>query len=495
MTTTHPGAFPEGFLFGGATAANQIEGAAEEGGKGLSTSDFARFVPPAADGSIADFTFDATSEQVEEALAGRAPEGTMYPKRHGIDFYHRYREDIALFAEMGFGLFRMSISWARIFPTGFESEPNEEGLAFYDAVFDELLAHGIQPLVTLSHYEMPIEISRRLDGWLSRETIALFERFARTVFERYASKVKLWITFNEMNMNLTSIYTGAGVFPDRVQGRELQAAYQATHHQFVAAARVVALGHELMPDAQIGCMICRLETYAATSKPEDVLRATHEDNLNLFYPDVQVRGEYPTYMTRYLREKGIEIAMAPEDAEILRAGTADFISISYYMTYLAEDRPDADALSGSLVSKLKNPYLELSAWGWPVDPVGLRIALLKLWGRYGKPLYVVENGLGARDRVEENGRIHDDYRIDYLRAHLLQVREAIEDGVDVRGYTWWGPIDLVSCSTSQMTKRYGFIHVDQDDYGNGTLARTKKDSFDWYAHVIASRGTSLIHVD
>ncbi|MGZ0066957.1 glycoside hydrolase family 1 protein [Microbacterium arborescens] len=488
--TTSP-AFPADFLWGGATAANQIEGAAQEGGKGLSTSDFARFVPPMADGSVIDFTFDATSQQVEAALAGEDDPQTLYPKRHGIDFYHRFRDDIALFGELGFGVFRMSISWARIFPTGFEEEPNEEGLAFYDQVFDELLARGIRPLVTLSHYEMPIEISRRLDGWLSRETIGLFERFARTVFDRYADKVKMWITFNEMNMNLTSVYTGAGVFPDRVAGRELQAAYQATHHQFLAAAKVVAMGHEMMPDAQIGCMICRLETYAATCKPEDVMRATHEDNLNLFYPDVQVRGEYPTYMNRYFAEKGIEIVTEPGDDDILRAGTADFISISYYMTYLAEDRPDADDISGSLVSKLKNPYLELSAWGWPVDPVGLRIALNKLWGRYGKPLYVVENGLGAVDTVAEDGAIHDDYRIDYLRKHLLQVREAIADGVDVRGYTWWGPIDLVSCSTSQMTKRYGFIHVDQDDYGRGTLARTKKDSFAWYQRVIATNGAAL----
>lgn len=480
--------FQEGFLWGGATAANQLEGAFDVDGKGLSTSDMAPFVPyDARNGK--DFTFDVNSVELEQYLNGDTD--TYFPKRNGVDFYHRYKEDIALFAEMGFKVFRMSIAWPRIFPTGEEETPNEAGLAFYDKVLDELLKYNIEPLVTISHYEMPVALSQKYNGWEDRRLIDLYLKFANTLFDRYKDKVKYWITFNEMNMMLTSLYTGGGILEDKIKGSKEQVGYQATHHQFVASALAVKSGKEKMPNAQIGCMICRLETYAASSKPEDVLQTLKEDQMNLFYPEVQVRGEYPSYMDRYFKEQGIEIVKEAGDDEILRNNTVDFIAFSYYMTYIGKYDPDDNSNSGMLVSQIKNPHLELSQWGWPIDPIGLRIALNRLYDRYQKPLFVVENGLGAKDTLEEDGTIHDSYRIDYLRAHIEQMKEAVADGVELMGFTSWGPIDIISCSTSEMAKRYGFIYVDQDNLGNGTLDRYRKDSFYWYKQVIESNGEVL----
>lgn len=484
MTTTE---FPKGFLWGGATAANQIEGAFDEGGKGLSTSDLAIFDPNVKNGEE-NFTFNVDVDDFEDRAAGKTD--AVFPKRWGIDFYHRYKEDIALFAEMGFSAFRMSIAWPRIYPTGFEDEPNEEGLAFYDKVFDELAKYGIEPVVTISHYEMPIEITRRYNGWADRRTIDLYSKFANTLFKRYRDKVRYWITFNEMNMNLTSIYTGAGILPSRSGESELQQAYQASHHQFLASALAVFDGKKILPkEALIGCMINRIESYPATPKPEDALRAMHEDQFNFFYPDVQIRGEYPRYMHRYFEENDIHIRMEPGDLQILKAGTVDFLGFSYYMTHVAD--ASASGTFGKLDSEIKNPHLELTEWGWPVDPVGLRITCNRMWDRYQIPLFPVENGMGAVDKVEADGSIHDDYRIKYLNDHLVQLREAIKDGVEVIGYTTWGPIDLVSCGTSQTSKRYGFIYVDQDDLGNGTKERSRKDSFYWYKKIIESNGKAL----
>lgn len=480
--------FQEGFLWGGATAANQLEGAFDADGKGLSTSDMAPFIPyDSRNGK--DFTFDVNSVELEQYLSGDTD--VYFPKRNGVDFYHRYKEDIALFAEMGFKVFRMSIAWPRIFPTGEEETPNEAGLAFYDKVLDELLKYNIEPLVTISHYEMPVALSQKYNGWEDRRVIDLYLKFANTLFDRYKEKVKYWITFNEMNMMLTSLYTGGGILEDKIKGSKEQVGYQATHHQFVASALAVKSGKEKMPNAQIGCMICRLETYAASSKPEDVLQTLKEDQMNLFYPEVQVRGEYPSYMNRYFKEQGIEIVKEAGDDEILRNNTVDFIAFSYYMTYIGKYDPNDNSNSGMLVSQIKNPHLELSQWGWPIDPIGLRIALNRLYDRYQKPLFVVENGLGAKDVLEEDGSIHDSYRIDYLRAHIEQMKEAVADGVELMGFTSWGPIDIISCSTSEMAKRYGFIYVDQDNLGNGTLDRYRKDSFYWYKQVIESNGEVL----
>ncbi|OXS74715.1 glycoside hydrolase family 1 protein [Domibacillus enclensis] len=476
------GRFPEGFLWGGATAANQLEGAYNEGGKGLSIFDMVSFIPK--EERTSGIEMDVRSEQeLNDLLAGK--EGDNFPKRRGIDFYHRYKEDIALFAEMGFKTFRLSISWPRIFPNGDEQEPNEEGLAFYDQVFDELLKHGIEPLVTLSHYEMPLHLVKEYNGWTDRRLVDFFVHYAETVFDRYKDKVKYWLTFNEINVSTISPYIGSGILVDRVDHVE-QAVYQALHHQFVASARAVKACHEIIPDGQIGCMLARMEVYPETCNPDDVLAALEEDQKNLFFTDVQVRGYYPSFMLQYFKKNNIQIEMLPGDEEILLQHTVDFLSFSYYMTMVASGSPDKAKEKGNFFSGITNPYLESSDWGWQIDPKGLRISLKKMYDRYQVPLFIVENGLGAYDTVEEDGSIQDDYRIDYLRAHIDQMGEAIQDGVELMGYTSWGCIDLISASTSEMSKRYGFVYVDQDDYGNGTLARSKKKSFDWYKQVIAS---------
>lgn len=487
MTNIHTG-FPKDFLWGGATAANQIEGAYLTDGKGLSTSDYAAYKDPYATGKVDNFTFNVSSEELKEYK--EHPENHLFPKRWGIDFYNRYKQDIALLAEMGFKTFRLSISWARIFPTGLEDEPNEKGLEFYDRVFAECKKHGIEPLVTMSHYEMPITLTEKYNGWISRELIPLFEKYARVILNRYKDKVKYWITFNEMNMNLNSLYTGAGVLADLVDD-PLQASYQASHHQFLASALAVKAMKEIIPEGKIGCMINQIESYALTTRPEDQLQALKSNQLNYFYPDVQVRGEYPTYMARYFEDNHIHVVMEENDADILKQGKVDYVAISYYMSHVTEARKDASKLAGTFDSPIKNEHLELTQWDWPIDPIGLRISLIKLYDRYEVPLFVCENGLGAKDELTSDGKVHDDYRIEYLEKHVIQMKEAIKDGIELMGYTTWGCIDLVSCGTSQMTKRYGFIYVDQDDQGKGSLERYRKDSFYWYKDVIATNGENL----
>jgi 6-phospho-beta-glucosidase len=428
-----------------------------------------------------------TTADVKAAMADK--EG-IYPKRYGIDFYHRYKEDIALFAEMGFKTFRLSISWPRIFPNGDESEPNEAGLAFYDAVFDELLKYGIEPLVTISHYEFPLELAFKQNGWESRETIAAFEKYARVLFNRYKDKVKYWLTFNEINIIGMTGYLSGGILADKTDNM-LQSQFQAAHHQFVASALAVKACHEIIPDAKIGCMLARMEAYPDTCNPLDVMESIDSDHTNLFYSDVQIRGYYPSYMNKFFRDNKLTIKKEPGDDAILREGTVDYMSFSYYMSSIATHEKDGEEVGGNLLGSKKNPYLKASDWGWQIDPVGLRITMHKLYDRYQIPLFIVENGLGAKDVVEEDGAIHDPYRIDYLRDHIKEMEQAIDEGVELMGYTPWGCIDLVSASTSQMSKRYGFIYVDLDDEGHGTLKRSKKDSFDWYKRVIATNGADL----
>ena len=479
--------FPEGFLWGGATASNQCEGAYNLGGKGLSTLDYVKFTEK--ENRTNDIsTMDVTYNQLKQYLEDDS--NINFPKRRGVDFYHHFKEDIKLMAEMGFKTFRMSISWPRIFPTGMEEEPNEEGLKFYDDVFDELLTYGIEPLVTMIHYEIPIELTKKYNGWESRELVDYFIRYTKTILDRYKDKVKYWIIFNEINMMLASAYTGGGIFLEKSEKSDLEVKYQATHHQFLASALTTKYAREVSPQAKIGCMIARLETYSATCKPEDVFNALHEDQLNVFYTDVMVRGKYPNYMTRYFDEQNIHIEMEKGDEEILACYTADYVAFSYYMTYLASSDSSKDQVSGNLIGSLKNQYLELSQWNWPIDPIGLRITLNRLYDRYNVPLFIVENGLGAFDKLED-GKVHDAYRIDYLAKHISQMKEAVKDGVELLGYTTWGCIDLISAGTSEMSKRYGFIYVDQDDYGNGTLKRYKKDSYYWYKKVIDSNGEDL----
>ncbi|QJT81624.1 glycoside hydrolase family 1 protein [Kosakonia sp. MUSA4] len=459
--------FPKSFLWGGAIAANQVEGAYLEGGKGLSTSD----VQPK--GVFGD---------VVERVAGDSA-----LKDVAIDFYHRYPEDIALFAEMGFSCLRVSIAWTRIFPNGDETTPNEAGLAYYDKLFDELAKYGITPLVTLSHYEMPWGLVKQYGGWGSRQTIGFFERYARTVFSRYKEKVKLWLTFNEINMSLHAPMTGVGL----PENSSKEAVYQAIHHQLVASALAVKACHEIIPGGKIGNMLLGGLMYPLTCKPDDVFEALQENRSWQFFGDVQCRGAYPGYMLRYFRDNGIHVEITDTDREALKS-TVDFISFSYYMTgcVTTDDALNQQA-RGNILSMVQNPHLASSEWGWQIDPVGLRTLLNMLWDRWQKPLFIVENGLGAKDKVEADGSINDDYRITYLNDHLVQVREAIDDGVEVMGYTSWGPIDLVSASKAEISKRYGFIYVDRDDNGNGTLARSRKKSFYWYRDVIASNGASL----
>ncbi|MER2227882.1 MAG: 6-phospho-beta-glucosidase [Carnobacterium sp.] len=478
--------FPEGFLWGGATAANQFEGAYNEGGKGLSTADMVKFIPKEERGE--GFSLDVSGKEIEAILAGKVD--AVFPKRFGVDFYHHYKEDIALLAEMGFKVFRLSINWARIFPNGDDIEPNEEGLAFYDSVFDECLKYGIEPLVTLSHYETPLNLTLKYNGWADRQVIDLFVNYAETVFTRYQNKVKYWLTFNEINIITLSPYTGGGVLVDDAEN-PLELSYQAGHHQFVASALATKIGHEINPEFKIGCMLARMTTYPETNNPKDIIKAQEENQLNLFFTDVQARGKYPAYMDRYFLENDINIHKERGDDEILKAYPVDFISFSYYMSNTTSSNPSEDQVSGNFMGGIKNTYLETSDWGWQIDPIGLRWTLKDFYDRYQLPLFIVENGLGAYDKVEEDGSIHDNYRIDYLQKHIEQMKEAALDGVDLMGYTSWGAIDLVSASTSEMSKRYGYVYVDQDDEGNGTLERSRKDSFFWYKKVIETNGMDL----
>ncbi|SDI91406.1 glycoside hydrolase family 1 protein [Dolosicoccus paucivorans] len=466
--------FPKDFLWGGATAANQIEGAYNEGGKGLSVQD----VLP--QGWFGEPTKEPTADNL---------------KLEAIDFYHNYKEDIALFAEMGFKVFRLSIAWSRIFPNGDEKEPNEEGLAFYDRVFDELEKYGIEPLVTLSHYETPLHLARKYDGWLNRDLIEFFNHYTKTVVERYQHRVKYWLTFNEVNSVLHAPFMSGGIATP-MEELSKQDLYQAIHYELVASALATKTIHEINPDLKVGCMVLAMPAYPMTSNPLDQLAVREFENHNYLFTDIHARGKYPNYIKRYFKEEGIELQIEPEDEAILANHPVDFISFSYYMSVTqAHDLDQYKKGQGNIIGGLENPYLEQSQWGWQIDPVGLRLVLNDFYDRYQLPLFVVENGLGAYDElVEVDGEltVEDDYRIDYLKKHLIQVGEAIKDGVPVMGYTSWGCIDLVSASTAEMSKRYGYIYVDRHDDGTGSFKRYKKKSFDWYKKVIETNGNSLL---
>lgn len=476
--------FSKDFLWGGATAANQLEGAYDHDGKGLSVAD-------AMPGGkkrfeiIGSETFDWTID----------PENYNYPNHQGIGHYDRFKEDIALFAEMGFKCYRFSIAWTRIFPQGDESVPNEAGLTFYEQVIDECLSYGIEPVITISHYEMPLNLAKAYGGWKNRQLIDFYERFARTVLERFSSKVKYWMTFNEINSAFHFPALSQGLVKSNGAG-EYQNIFQAWHNQFVASSKAVKIAHELRPDIQVGCMIIYATTYSIDANPiNQVATLIQNQAFNFFCTDVQVRGEYPAYTKRTYEKYGVDsqkLEQTKEDFDLLKAYPVDYIGFSYYMsTAINETDPTAATSAGNLLGGVKNPFLEASEWGWQIDPEGLRIALNELYNRYEKPLFIVENGLGAIDKVEEDGSIHDDYRIDYLRRHIEAMGEAVADGVELMGYTPWGCIDLVSASTGEMSKRYGFIYVDLDDEGKGTLDRSKKKSFDWYKEVISSNGEKL----
>ena len=475
--------FRKDFLWGGATAANQFEGAWNIDGKGPSCADMCT----------------GGSHTRSKRITREIEEGTFYPSHEAIDFYHRYKEDIALFAEMGFKVFRFSIGWSRIFPNGDDAMPNEAGLQFYDNVINECLRYGIEPLITISHYEVPFALCKKYNGWASREMIDIFSKYCEVIFKRYKGRVKYWLTFNEINsatmpmggfLSQGILNEGTTDFNNQVDIPQLR--FQGLHHQFVASAKAVQLAHEIDENYQVGCMILYATTYPYTCKPDDVIEAQKKNRImNYFCGDVQVRGEYPTYMKRYFKENNIEIKVEDGDEEILKNGCVDFYTFSYYMSVCATMDEKALQGNGNILGGATNPYLKASDWGWQIDPKGLRYSLNEIYDRYQIPMMIVENGLGAYDEKEEDGTINDDYRIEYLKAHIEQMKEAVEDGVDLIGYTPWGCIDLVSASTGEMAKRYGFIYVDKYDDGSGDLSRSKKKSFNWYKQVIASNGENL----
>ncbi|MEB7658412.1 glycoside hydrolase family 1 protein [Mammaliicoccus vitulinus] len=478
--------FKDGFLWGGATAANQIEGAFDKDGKGLSSADFVEYIPK--DQRTKDNHMEVTTEHIQKVLSGE--HDGRFPKREGIDFYYQYKEDIKLLAEMGFKAFRLSIHWSRIFPKGYEQEPNEAGLKFYENVFKTLKSYNIEPVVTLSHYETPFGLTEKYNGWVDRAVVSHFEHYAKTVFQRYKGLVKYWMTFNEINIINISPFTGGGIISDQLDNPKA-ASYQALHHQLLASSLATKALREIDDNAQIGCMLARMKHYPYTCNPEDVLKAMQDDQMNLLYTDVHALGEYPNYFKQFLKENNIELQIEDGDLETLKSYTVDYISFSYYMSLLSANSEEGAVTEGNLMNSLKNPYLEASDWGWQIDPIGIRIVLNEFWDRYHKPLFIVENGLGAKDTVEADGSIHDTYRIGYLEKHIQEIKKAVLDGVDVIGYLAWGPIDLVSMSTSEMSKRYGFVYVDKDDDGNGTGKRSKKDSYNWYKDVITTNGKNL----
>ena len=469
----------ENFLWGGATAANQCEGGFNEGGKGLANVD----------------VLPHGSERAAVAGGNRkmfdTEEGYYYPARYAIDFYHRYKEDIGLLAEMGFKVFRMSIAWSRIFPKGDEEKPNEEGLKFYEDVFRECHKYGIEPLVTITHFDCPMHLIREYGGWRNRKLIEFYKKLAETLFTRYKGMVKYWITFNEINILLHSPFMGAGICFEEGEDR-FRALYTAAHHELVASSWATKIGHEIDPDVMIGCMMCGGTYYPYDCRPENVLKAQQDSRKNLFFIDVQSRGYYPNYALKEFERKGFEVPFEADDREMLKNNTVDFVSFSYYQSRTATVDKDKSSYAANIIRSARNPYLKTTEWGWQIDPLGLRINLNELYDRYQKPLFIVENGLGAKDVLNEDGYVEDDYRIDYIREHIKAMIDAVEiDGVDLLGYTSWAPIDLVSASTGEMSKRYGYIYVDRDDAGNGTLKRTKKKSFEWYKKVIASNGKDL----
>ena len=465
------------FLWGGATAANQCEGGYLSGGKGLGTVD----VIPHGEHRRAIMKGEMHYKDL--------PEDAYFPSHEAIDMYGNYKEDIALFAEMGFKCYRFSFAWSRIFPTGKELEPNEEGLKFYEDFIDELLKYNIEPVVTICHFDLPLTLVEEYGSWKGREVIDAYVRYCEAIFKRYNGKVKYWMTFNEINMLMHLPFMGAGIMFEEGENK-LQVQYQAAHNELVASALATKLAHEINPENKVGCMLAAGDYYPYSCKPEDVFAALGKDRENYFFIDVQSRGEYPNYAKKFLERNNIQIEMGAEDEQILRENTVDFIAFSYYSSRVVSADPTVgEKRQGNAFAGIKNPHLTESEWGWQIDPLGLRITMNTLYDRYQKPLFIVENGLGAVDTLEEDGTITDDYRIAYLEAHIKTMIEAVEeDGVDLLGYTPWGCIDLVSASTGEMKKRYGFIYVDKDNEGNGTLKRYKKKSFDWYKNVIANNG-------
>ncbi|MDF9824286.1 6-phospho-beta-glucosidase [Breznakia sp. PF5-3] len=479
-----PKGFPKDFLWGGAIAANQAEGAYDEGGKGLCVADLLKVQDK---GDLRKKSNkETTMKDIEFALNDK--EG-YYPKRYGIDFYHTYKEDLKLLAGTGMNSFRTSINWARIFPNGDDEKPNEEGLQFYDDMIDTMLENGMEPLITLSHYEMPLNIATKYKGWYSRETIDMFVRYAETVFKRYKDKVKYWILVNQINLIHHESFNHLGIPADSVENL-WEAKFQGVHNECTASAIATKIGHEINPEFQIGMMVYDGLSEPLTCSPEDVFATMKRNQMEYFFSDLLMRGEYPGYAIRFFEEKGFNLDIREEDLKVLKENTADFFSISYYYTICssAESMKEYGVNEDGAIS---NPHIDASEWGWGIDPLGMRTVLNYYYDRYQKPIIIAENGFGTMDTVEADGSIHDERRIAYLSEHVKAMKEAIKDGVDVIGYYPWGPIDIVSCSSSEMKKRYGFIYVDLDDYGKGSGKRMIKDSYYWYKKVVETNGEEV----
>lgn len=470
--------FPKEFLWGGAVAAHQVEGAWNEDGKGVSIAD----------------VMTAGANGVARKITEGVLEGENYPNHEAIDFYHHYKEDIQLFKELGLKAFRTSINWTRIFPLGDESEPNEAGLQFYDDLFDELLANGIQPVITLSHFEIPYHLYETYGGFRNKQVIDFFVHYAQTVMTRYKDKVKYWMTFNEINNQADGqhdlhTWTNSAIRFEEGENKE-EITFQAGLNELIASAKVVKLGHEINPDFQIGCMMAYVPVYPYSCRPEDLMASVKVMNRRFFYSDIHVRGKIPSYARKYWQQKGYTIEISEKEESALLEGKVDYVGFSYYMSGAVTTLEDVqgDPVQEYPGAKMvNNPYVTASDWGWQIDPVGLRYTLNIIYERYNLPMFIVENGFGAYDKLED-GKIHDPYRVEYLQKHIDQMALAVNvDGVELLGYTPWGIIDIVSFGTGEMEKRYGFIYVDKDNQGNGTLARRKKDSFEWYKQLIKNQ--------
>ncbi|MCD7840417.1 MAG: glycoside hydrolase family 1 protein [Erysipelotrichaceae bacterium] len=482
---------PEGFLLGGATADFQYEGGFNEGGRGLLSHDYEtdgsmdnprHHTMMMNDGSIINpkssfFYADSVPEEAVPVFL----DDEYYPSHQAVDFYHHYKEDIELMAGMGFNVFRFSICWSRIYPTGDEEVPNEEGLKFYDDVINELAKHGMQPLITICHDEMPLELALKYNGWASRHVIDCYVKYCKTLFERYGDRCKYWLTFNEIN-------AVRGFGPCGTRESDGYTRYLGAHNMFVASAKAVKMGHEMMKGSMFGAMYAMSELYPATCKPEDMFHQMQERRENWYFIDTMARGYYHPYAKEIWNHHNVgTLDISEDDKKILFDGQLDFVSFSYYRSNTTQAGDPWFNVGGS-----SNPYLESTPWGWPIDALGLRYCMNEIYDRIQKPIFIVENGMGAIDIADENGYVEDDYRIDYLQKHLSAMADAINiDGVDCIGYTMWAPIDLVSLSTGEMKKRYGFIYVDMDDKGHGTLKRTKKKSYNWMKHIIETNGEAL----
>ncbi|MDU5108823.1 MAG: glycoside hydrolase family 1 protein [Clostridium sp.] len=477
-----PNKFPKNFLWGGAVAACQCEGAYDVDGRGLSTSDIHEYNKHLNRACI-EKEGGGKLEDIKRKMADT--EG-YYPKRYGIDFYHTFKSDLALMKELGLKAFRTSISWSRIFPKGDELTPNEKGLKFYDDLIDEIIKNDMEPIITMSHYDIPLHLVTEYGGFGNKKMIEFFVRYGEVLLNRYKGKVKYWIVCNQVNLLPTVQFGSLGIYDDQAENME-ELMYQAVHNQFVAGAKIVELARKIDPNAQMGTMVADGTLYPASCKPNDVVLAMKKNRMQYYFTDVQLRGEYPIFALRYFNENNIDLKIEEGDLDLLKNNTMDYLAISYYSSSIVDSTKDTMApFKNSL-----NPNLEPTPWEWRMDPLGFYNSLSQYWDRYQKPLMIAENGFGALDVVEEDGSIHDPYRIDFLKKHIEQLKECIMDGVDIIAYLSWGPIDIVSSSSAEMTKRYGYIYVDIDDLGKGTRKRSKKDSFYWYKQVIDSNGEIL----